>query len=156
MPGGSGTLPCASSPPPFLSFLLSRYNVTSILIADRILATNQWNVTARSILFECPANSYKYLSGCRQCPTNSTSPPGSLEQTSCLCDPNFFLQVVGSDYICVHCPPNSRSVCGSTRIQDCKCDQGYTGEDGKTCSPCPLNTYKAVVSCQLRLCWNPR
>lgn len=143
--------------PSYLSdFSLPRYNVTSILIADRILATNQWNVTARSILFECPANSYKYLSGCRQCPSNSTSPPGSLEQTSCLCDPNFFLQVVGSDYICVHCPPNSRSVCGSTRIQDCKCDQGYTGEDGKTCSPCPLNTYKTVVSCQLRMCWAPR
>jgi hypothetical protein len=54
-------------------------------------------------------------------------------------------QVVEEEWTCTRCPPNSQSLCGSTLSTDCKCNPGFTGGDGLTCYPCPLNTYKALV-----------
>ena len=62
-----------------------------------------------------------------------------------MCDANFYLEVVNDDWVCSSCGPNSRSLCGSTLRSDCKCNPGYVGRDGGPCTPCPLNTYKALT-----------
>mmetsp|Transcript_47399 Transcript_47399/g.148276 ORF Transcript_47399/g.148276 Transcript_47399/m.148276 type:complete len:261 (-) Transcript_47399:435-1217(-) len=55
------------------------------------------------------------------------------------------MNLVDSEYVCIHCPDNMQSVQASTAITDCKCNPGYTGPDGVACTPCPVNTYKAVL-----------
>ncbi|EKX34460.1 hypothetical protein GUITHDRAFT_166216 [Guillardia theta CCMP2712] len=123
----------------------TQYNVTTILSSERTLSSNTWKVISNALLPSCPENTYVYGGGCRQCPANSTSPAGSVSETACVCDRNYYMNLVDSEYVCIHCPDNMQSVQASTAITDCKCNPGYTGPDGVACTPCPVNTYKAVL-----------
>ena len=125
--------------------MLRRYDVSSVLLSDRMLANNSWVVRGRRLLPKCPNGTFAEGAGCQQCPANASSPAGAGDRTACQCDADFFLEVVNDDWVCTHCGPNARSRCGSTLRSDCKCNPGYVGRDGGTCTPCPLNTYKALV-----------
>jgi len=125
--------------------LFDKYDVSTVVLGERLLSNNSWVVSVQAVLKQCPNGTFTEGKGCRQCPANATSAKGSQEQTKCQCDTNYFLEVINDDWVCTHCPPNSRSKCGSTLRTDCKCNPGYYGKDGQDCTPCPLNTYKALV-----------
>jgi hypothetical protein len=47
-------------------------------------------------------------------------------------------------YLLLHQTDNSESPCGSNRLTDCVCNPGFVGPNGGPCTPCPVNTYKAI------------
>ena len=78
--------------------MILNLNVSGVLTASRSTTKNDtWEVQPSTILsgtFQCPENTYKYQQGCRQCPANSSAISGSVDQTSCKCDANFYLEVL--------------------------------------------------------------
>jgi hypothetical protein len=72
--------------------------------------------------------------GCYSCSPNSISPTGSLMQSSCRCNMNYFGLDGG---VCTACPANSVSEGGNGV---CMCLAGYFGSDGGVCSACPENS----------------
>ena len=109
----------------------------------------------------CSFNTYKSFAGnenCISCLDNSIS---SSNRTECICEPGYeyvegtcsscssgtYKSFTGNEN-CISCLENSIS---SSDYTECICETGYepasTGviqSIGITCSPCPLNTYKAA------------
>jgi hypothetical protein len=105
----------------------------------------------------CPAGSYCPTGTGPPilCPDNGKSPPGSISEKACDCDPGYFRDVDGCslchfDYYCpgkqiqhaIACPPNSRTARrGSTSRLDCHCHTGFFRDpperlDSFNCSLC--------------------
>ena len=123
----------------------------------------------------CSINKYKEGFGpdtCSDCPSNSSSPVGSIRNTSCECNAGYMgangascAQCGGGTYkeglgsaSCVNCPFHKKSRAGSITIKDCQCNRnatmlpvgcmcndGYAGKSGDTCTQCGSGTYKAGV-----------
>eukprot|EP00960_Hanusia_phi_P012125 353365-Hanusia_phi.AAC.1 len=113
----------------------------------------------------CEVGSYKTNVGnfsCNLCDPNAVNYKGSSKRLDCSCREgyngvnggtctpcaeNTFKFKIGIG-TCYKCPVNSFSSAASTDISNCSCRAGYTdyitGDQSKTCSPCPPNSYKAV------------
>ena len=84
----------------------------------------------------CTAGKYRVNADCVPCPSNSSSPAGSIEIQACLCDPGYTgpnggaCVTCGADTYkdaagnasCFPCPSNSSSPAGSIGIQACLCN----------------------------------
>jgi len=95
-----------------------------------------------------------------QCPAFSSSPPGSTEGSSCLCNSGYYGSytagcvkcpagsycsggTVDQAVVIASCPANSNSPEGSEKLSDCTCDVGYMGSPSPStgCSRCPAGSY---------------
>ena len=113
----------------------------------------------------CSEGTYSSLTGatalsqCQNCPVGSTSGPGSLVKSDCvcargytgssenckMCPQNTYKDNVGEGP-CLLCPLHSNSSEGSALIADCECQSGYA-KNGDVCQSCPPGTYISSSSC---------
>ena len=91
---------------------------------------------ARIVRKPCEAGKYRVNASCTPCPSNSSSPAGSIEIQACLCDPGYMgpnggacvacgagtYKDVTGNASCFPCPSNSSSPAGSIGIQACLCN----------------------------------
>ena len=125
--------------------------------ANNTCGVNYGNDRLDTQCVPCPAGSYcpTGLEPPIPCPDNGKSPPGSISEKACDCDPGYFRDVDGCslchfDYYClgkqtqhaIACPPDSRTARrGSTSRLDCHCHTGYFRDpperlDSFNCSLC--------------------
>ena len=72
--------------------------------------------------------------------SNSSTDLGNSSNTSDICVAGTWC----SDGNVMNCAMHSSSLSGSSKITACICDSGYTGENGTTCTACPMNSYKKM------------
>ncbi|KAJ1491451.1 hypothetical protein T484DRAFT_1882630 [Baffinella frigidus] len=117
---------------------------------------------------ECPEDTYKESFGnasCAECPDNSFSRNASALLTNCSCVEGHFgppggpctqcpaatyKDYTGNQHVgnaladCRVCPNNTWSSASSVYVTECVCVAGYTGEDGTSCTACPVDQFKPV------------
>lgn len=103
----------------------------------------------------CSAGTFQAAFGktsCELCPGGSYS--SSINATSpsvCQkCPVNTFSNATGaqSNSACIACHPNATTngLDGRSQPSACMCKEGFQGDGVTTCSPCPVNAYKASPS----------
>ncbi|XP_063684455.1 variant-specific surface protein VSP4A1-like [Bolinopsis microptera] len=123
--------------------------------------TWEWDSPITGSCKPCPHNSYKVgnMSFCADCPSSSTSPPGS-SHCSCgtetfwsnnkciLCTGNdFFQKSIGK---CTQCPNGTTSILSDTA---CSCLAGnYWHSQTMKCIPCPENYYSGDFAVECTKC----
>ena len=82
----------------------------------------------------CEAGKYLLNGNCESCPQNSTSPHGSTNIASCVCDAGFYRE----NNMCYLCPNNHFGV--NEQCSACpafsRSENGSTGIDACVCNPC--------------------
>ena len=72
--------------------------------------------------------------------TIGTVDAGDLK-SPCACPVDRYMNI--SDLTCRRCPQNASAHMGSDAISDCECRPGFTGQNGKDCTPC-VGSFKAT------------
>ena len=117
-------------------------------------------LTYAGTCLHCEAGFFKEDIGnlpCTPCPEHTTSPPGSVLRSACLCVTGMFrdeggycVQCSAGSFSetagatsCDACPANSNSPAGSAEAAACVCNAGSTGPDGGGCALCGAGKFKA-------------
>jgi hypothetical protein len=114
----------------------------------------------------CAAGKYKANSGsqaCSECPSMSSSPPGSQNVMACLCSAGSTGPAGGPclgcppdtytfNGTCVLCPHFTEAESGAPDVSSCKCLPGFSGPPGGPCSPCGLGSFRSRSDAECQQC----
>ena len=103
---------------------------------------------------DCPPDYFCQEGRSVECPSNSESPQGSVQDTDCVCKEGYYGENGGTCFKCgpnqfcqggnnYTCPDNTASSSGAGV---CICEDGFTGPAGGPCNVCPAGFFCAAGS----------